>query len=165
MKSQAGYTLVELMLVVTISAIIALVAGVLVVTANRQMQQGMRVSNLQQDLAIITETLQNQLREGISGSTAIYEDYTQLATGPKTNAGSCIDVILPSDKYFTIFKDGRKFGVLQSGSPQYLVNNGVDSLLFYYGSGYDSLRNVFVRVQLSNGTQSLVITQRFYLRN
>jgi prepilin-type N-terminal cleavage/methylation domain-containing protein len=165
MKSQAGYTLVELMIVVVISTIIALVAGILVVTANRQMQQGMRVSNLQQDLAVITETLQNQLREGISGYTAIYDDYTKLTTGPKTNVGTCIEVKLPFDKYFTIFKDGRKFGVLQGGTPKYLVNDGVDSLLFYYGSGYDSLRNIFVNMRLSNGTQSLTAIQRFYLRN
>ncbi len=165
MKFQAGYTLVELMIVVMISTVLALVAGILVVTANRQMQQGMRVSNLQQDLAVITETLQNQLREGIPEYTAIYSDYSQITTGPKSSVGTCLKTGLPLDKYFTIFKDGKKFGVEQSGSPQYLVNDGVDSLLFYYGSGYDSLRNIFVNVRLSNGTQSLTTTQRFYLRN
>lgn len=165
MKSQAGYTLVELMIVVMISTILALVAGVLVVTANRQMQQGVRISNLQQDLAVITETLQNQLREGIPEYTAIYDDYTKLTTGPKTSAGTCLKTGLPLDKYFTVFKDGKKFGVLQDGSPHYLVNDGVDSLFFYYGTGYDSLRNIFVNVRLSNGAQSLVTTQRFYLRN
>ncbi len=165
MRSQAGYTLVELMLIITISSILALVSAVLVITANRQMQQGLHTSNLQQDLAVISEILQNELSQGSALSTLIYTDYTTLATGPAVRQGTCIKIGIPPDKNSVIYQSGRNFAILQGGNPQYLVKDCVDSLFFYRSSGADSLRIIYVKIRLQDGSQTLATQQRFYLRN
>jgi prepilin-type N-terminal cleavage/methylation domain-containing protein len=160
-----GYTLVELMLVMAISAIIALVAAIIVITARQQIQIDLNATNLQQNLAIITEVLQQELRQAIAPSTLIYTDSGALEGGLPVNAGTCLKVGTIDSAMLVIYQAAQNFVVARPSGPQVLVNNCVDSLYFFRPTGADSARSITVRIRLSNHKEYLSTSQNYWLRN
>lgn len=165
MSAARGYTLVELMIVMAISAIIVSVAAIIVITARQQMQTELNATNLQQSLAIITEVLQQELRQAIAQSTLIYTDYSVLGSGSPVNAGTCLKVGTIDSSALAIYHAAKNFVVSRRGVPLVLVNDCVDSLYFSRPTGIDSTHSIAVRLRLSNSKEYLSATQTYWLRN
>lgn len=165
MKFSNGFTLVELMIALTLSSLVVLVAASLILTARKQMLAGEHSTQLQQDLSLALELLQNELRPAKSQGTHLYADYSYLISGLPTNYGSCLQISQPDGKSVAVYQYGKALIVQRPNVTHTLIASGVDSLYFSRPSGIDSLKIIQVRLRLSNGNESLSTTQNFWLRN
>lgn len=158
-KDENGFTLVELSVALIITSIITLTAGIIVVSATRDLNRSNRQINLQQDLSLADEILTNAIRGANSDSTRIYSDHT---TTEEVISGNCLK-IKSSSMYY---KNGSDLVIQnESGATQRLLINCVDTLDFYWNSSADSQKCINFRIALQENGYSLATNKKIYFRN
>jgi len=164
--SQDGFTLIELMITILISSIVAIAAGTIVFTSQKYFTDGSKQVQLQRDYSLIVEFLANKIRPGIANSSYIYTDYSTSSTGPAVNGGRCLKVDLSATEKHLFFQDGKDFVIATTGGTETRIVTGiVDTLWFYYDESPDSNRYVNFDLAMSKDDQKISTRHRFFFRN
>jgi len=164
--SQDGFTLIELMVTIFISSIVAIAVGTIVVTSQKYFTDGSKQVQLQRDYGLIAEFLAGDIRSGIADSSYIYTDSSTANTGPAVNGGRCLKVGLSATDKQLFFQGGKDFVIVTpSGTKVRLVTGIVDTLWFYYDGGADSNRYINFDLAMSKDDQKISTNHRFFFRN
>ncbi|MBU0710628.1 prepilin-type N-terminal cleavage/methylation domain-containing protein [bacterium] len=164
--SQDGFSLIELMVTILISSIVAIAVGTIVVTAQKSFTDGSKQVQLQRDYGLIAEFLAGDIRSGIANSSYIYTDSSTVNTGPAVDGGRCLKVGLSATEDQIFFQGGKDFVIVTpSGTKTRLVTGVVDTLWFYYDGGSDSNRYVNFDLAMSKNDQKISTKHRFFFRN
>jgi len=159
LSNESGFTLIEMSIALVITSIIALIAGVIVVSATRDLNRGNQQIRLQQDLSLAGELLTNAIRTSDCDSTWIYSDQT---ASEEVNSGSCLKVSSLS----MFYKDGDDLVVQNdSGVTQILLISCVDTLNFYRETAADSLKCIKFRIALRQNEYTIAADSKVYFRN
>ena len=164
--SQNGFTLIELMITILISSVVAIAVGTIVYTAQKSFTDGSKQVQLQRDYGLIVEFLSNDIRSGIADSSYIYTDSSTAITGPAVNGGRCLKVGLSTAEDQIFFQGGKDFVIVtSSGTKTRLVTGVIDTLWFYYDNGPDSNRYVNFDLAMSKDDQKISTNHRVFFRN
>ncbi|MCG2715028.1 MAG: prepilin-type N-terminal cleavage/methylation domain-containing protein [Candidatus Marinimicrobia bacterium] len=164
--SQDGFSLIELMITILISSIVAIAVGTIVVTSQKYFTDGSKQVRLQRDYGLIVEFLAGDIRSGIADSSYIYTDSSTMDTGPAVNGGRCLKVGLSATEKQLFFQGGKDFVIITpSGTKVRLVTEVIDTLWFYYDNRPDSNRYVNFDLAMSKDDQKISTNHRFFYRN
>ena len=164
--SQDGFTLIELMITILISSIVAIAVGTIVVTAQKYFTSGSKQVQLQRDYSLIVEFLSNDIRSGIADSSYIYADSSTAIAGPAVNGGRCLKVGLSATEKQLFFQGGKDFVIVSPGGTKVrLVTETVDNLWFYYDSVPDSNRYINFDLAMSKDDQNISTSHTVFFRN
>ena len=164
--SQSGFTLVELAIALCISSILALTAGLLIITANRHFSRGNRQADLQRDLSLIAEIVGTCIRDGRASGSDIYADSSTFLTGPAVTSGHCLKVSSPSGTTTIFYQGGHDFvRTALGGTPQRLVRNVVDTLRFHRDTSPGNERYINLSLSLQQAELRLTSQNRYFFRN
>lgn len=131
-QSQFGFTLIELSIALTMSAIVLIGISIIVTGSYKYIRDGTNKINFQQDFSLIEMILATNIRQSIYGQHEIYNTYTDFINGnPKQITGSCLKLKFPSGDWKVFFKDGLDFKIMKSDSTiTNLVQNIISNLVF-----------------------------------
>ena len=164
--SQDGFTLIELMITILISSVVAVAVGTIVITSQKSFTDGSKQVQLQRDYGLIAEFLGGDIRLGIADLSYIYTDFSTVTTGPTVNGGSCLKVGLSATEDQIFFQDGKDFVIVTpSGTQTRLVTGVIDTLWFYYDNGPDSNRYVNFDLAMSRDDQQISTRHTVFFRN
>jgi len=164
--SQDGFTLIESMIAILISSIVAIAVGTIVVTSQKYFTDGSKQVQLQRDYGLIAEFLAGDIRSGTANSSYIYTDSSTASTGPAVNGGRCLKVGLSATEKQLFFQGGKDFVIVTpSGTKTRLVTGVIDTLWFYYDNGPDSNRYVNFDLAMSRDDQTISTKHRYFFRN
>ena len=164
--SQDGFTLIELMITILISSIVAIAAGTIVVTSQKYFTDGSKQVQLQRDYGLIAEFLAGDIRSGIADSSYIYTDSSTATTGLAVNGGRYLKVGLSANEDQIFFQGGKDFVIVTpSGTKVRLVTGMIDNLWFYYDDRPDSNRYVNFNLAMSKDDQKISTGHTVFFRN
>jgi len=164
--SQDGFALIELMITILISSIVAIAVGTIVVTSQKYFTDGSKQVQLQRDYGLIVEFLAGDIRSGIADSSYIYADSSTVNTGPAVNGGRCLKVGLSATEKQIFFQGGRDFVIITpSGTKTRLVTGVIDTLWFYCDDGADSNRYINFDLAMSKDDQKISTGHTVFFRN
>ena len=164
--SQDGFTLIELMITILISSIVAIAVGTIVVTSQKYFTDGSKQVQLQRDYGLIVEFLAGDIRSGIADSSYIYTDSSTVSSGPAVNSGNCLKVGLSAAEKQSFFQGNKDFVIVTPGGTKTrLVTGVIDTLWFYYDDGADSNRYVNFDLAMSKDDQKISTRHTVFFRN
>jgi len=127
MRSEAGFTLIELMNVMVISSIIAIGAGIILVSSYRFVDKASQKTVLQREMNFAFELIGKRIRESDLSRYAIYAQYG----GAISSSGSCIYVEYSASEGYYIYKQSSNLLVKKkTETAQVLLTNMMSNLTF-----------------------------------
>ena len=150
--NQKGYTLVELMVALTVSAIVLTAISIMVSGSHEYVNEGRKGVQLQQDFSLIAELLSRKIRQSIQGQHKIYASYSAYTSNqPAQSSGSCLKLNFPSGDSTVIYKDNLDFKIRNPDlSTTNLVPGVVNNLVFF-----DGTRSIQTTIELAQGNANL----------
>ncbi|MFZ5516137.1 MAG: PilW family protein [Candidatus Zhuqueibacterota bacterium] len=126
-RNEAGFTLIELMNVMVISSIIAIGAGIILVSSYRFFEKATQKAVLQQEMNFAFELIGKRIRESDLSRYAIYTQYGGIISG----SGSCIYVEYSATEGYYIYKQSSSLLVKKkTETAQVLLTDMVSGLTF-----------------------------------
>lgn len=116
-SAQIGFTLIELVIALSMSAIVLIAIFVIVSGSHEYIIDGRKKINLQQDFSLIDLVLAANIRQGVYGEQKIYATYSDFIGGqPPQSSGSCLKIKFPSGDWRAYYKDSTDFKIMKSDS-------------------------------------------------
>ena len=160
--NETGFTIVEMMMAMFMSAIVLIAIAVIVVGSHKYLIKGRSELRLQQDFSLISLVLLRNIAEGIYGDKEIYASYADyVAAAAPQSSGTCLKLYFPSGDSTILYKDNSDFIIMNTDSTfTNLVPGVLDSLIFT-----EKTNSVETKLSLSQGTWSLEETFVAAFRN
>lgn len=132
LDNQHGFTLIELAMALTMSAIVLIGLSVLVSGSYEYLQEGTNKINLQQDYSFIEIILSTNIKQSLYSNHEIYDSYSDFMSGqPTQSSGSCLKLEFPSFDWMVFYKDSLDFKIMKSDSTTTNLVPGVVSNLTF----------------------------------
>jgi prepilin-type N-terminal cleavage/methylation domain-containing protein len=162
LQNQKGFTLVELIIALSMSAIVMTGLHVIVSNSYEYIISARKKIRLQQDYSLIDLVLASNIRQATGNQQEIYADYADyLASQPPEDSGSCMILFFPSGDSILIYRENDDFTVEQTGGTvTNLVQDVLDTLVFVDGN-----RSIETRLAMSNGNYMMADTLLHAFRN
>lgn len=134
--NERGFTIVEMMMVMFMSAIVLIAIAVIVTGSHKYLSKGRTKLRLQQDFSLISLVLSRNIAEGIYGDQEIYASYADYIGGqPTQSSGSCLKLYFPPGDSSVFYLDNSDFKIQKADlSIVNLVPEVVTSLNFSQGT-------------------------------
>lgn len=131
-NNQHGFTLIELAMALTMSAIVLIGISVLVSGSYEYLQEGTNKINLQQDYSFIEMILSTNIKQSLYSTHEIYNSYSDFMSGqPTQSSGSCLRLEFSSFDWMVFYKDSMDFKIMKSDSTTTNLVPGVVSNLVF----------------------------------
>lgn len=151
-KNVTGFTLIEAMIAIAISSIVAIALAVVIVSAKRSFSDGNQKLQLQQDFSFIESMLTHSIRKSRKSSYQIFSSYEDYLSGyPPQSSGTCLKVNFPSSASQIFYKNNLDFNEIKPDSSTVVLVSGVVSALTFS----DNNGSVQINLTLSEGNHSL----------
>ncbi len=166
LSNQKGYTLQEMSIVIFITSIIVLTMATILVSSRRIYYKSSEELELQREYSIIINLISHSVRQSLSDSCYIYNDYNALNTGYPGLSGTCLHLKMPSGLTRTFYLDQHDFVLIDKNNQQICFTRDlIQNLNFYYGSLADSNQYINFDLTLSNNEDTLSASQMVSFRN
>ena len=163
LKSQNGFTLIELSISIVISSIIALSAGSLVLISSNQLTLSTIDVQTVRDHAIITQFLSENIKEGLGYYSCIYSDSSKSTPG---NSGTCLSIMALDSSTINIYKGGNDCVVVSDqGYEKRLVRHILTNLTFTNSYAPDSSKIIQVALTINRNGSPITTNHNYSFRN